>query len=254
MSPAEMLMSRRLRTQLLVLPSALKPRGSHGASSASKECLRRPDQQRNFNLRHNANDLPTLQPDDPVWIRDQNRQVQVVSSGNCDRTYLVRTDLGTVSRNRRALVPTSRESDDNDRWTPPVRVSTTSDIATPTLLIAGRAASCALQCPTPPLLRYNYVADIHWECVVRCLFGSATLTRCRWRQFHLVIVRFIRFRRTGECRARSCRMGLCDGVWMNYLNRQRVMSHLVSQVPSTHAVLVFRRASFVRCLACSEKW
>ena len=40
---------------------------------------------------------------------------------------------------------------------------------------------------------------------------------------------------------------------MNYRNRQRVLSHLVSQVPSTHAVLVFRRASFVSCLACSEK-
>ena len=158
-----------------------------------------------------------------------------------------------MNRNRRALVPTSRESDDNDRWTPPVRVSTTSDIATPTLLIAGRAASCVLQCQTPPRVHYNCVADIHWECVVRCLFGSATLTRCRWRQFHLVLDRFIRFRRTGECRARSCHMGLCDGVWMNYLNRQRVMSHLVSQVPSTHAVLVFRRASFVRCLACSDK-
>ena len=79
MSPAEMPMSRRLRTILLVFPSALKQRGSHGASLESKECLRRPDQQRNFNLRHNANDLPTLQPGDPVGIRDQHRQVQVVS-------------------------------------------------------------------------------------------------------------------------------------------------------------------------------
>ena len=40
---------------------------------------------------------------------------------------------------------------------------------------------------------------------------------------------------------------------MNYLNRQRVMSHLISQAHSTHALLVFPRASLVSCLACSEK-
>ena len=85
----------------------------------------------------------------------------------------MRTDLGTVNRNRRALVPTSRESDDNDRWTPPVRVSMTSDIATPTLLIAGRAASCVLQCQTPPRVHYNCVADIHWEYVVRTVCLAA---------------------------------------------------------------------------------
>ena len=56
----------------------------------------------------------------------------------------------------------------------------------------------------------------------------------------------IRFRRTCECRAISCPMGLFDGVWMNSLNRQRMVSHLVFQVPSLHALLV-------SCLACSEK-
>ena len=41
---------------------------------------------------------------------------------------------------------------------------------------------------------------------------------------------------------------------MNYLNHHRVMSHLFSQVTSAHTMLVFPRASFVSCLACSEKW
>ena len=48
-----------------------------------------------------------------------------------------------------------------------------------------------------------------------------------------------------------CPMGLFDGVWLN--SRQLVMSHLVSRVPSVFALLVFPRASFVSCLACSEK-
>ena len=49
----------------------------------------------------------------------------------------------------------------------------------------------------------------------------------------------IRFRCTSECHARSCPMGLFDGVWMNVLNQQCVISHLVSQVHSVHALLVF---------------
>ena len=134
LSPAEMLMGRILRTQLPILPIALKPRGSHCESLERKEGLRRSDQQQNFNLRHKARDLPKLQPGDPVWIRDQNRQGQVVSRTPEPRSYLVRTDLGTLRRNRRALVPTSHDSDDsNRRWTRPARVSTTSDIATPTV-------------------------------------------------------------------------------------------------------------------------
>ena len=40
---------------------------------------------------------------------------------------------------------------------------------------------------------------------------------------------------------------------MNVLNRQRVVSHLVSQVPSAHVLLVFPSASLVSCVACSEK-
>ena len=32
---------------------------------------------------------------------------------------------------------------------------------------AGRAASCELQCPTPPSLLYNGAADTRWRCIVR---------------------------------------------------------------------------------------
>ena len=47
------------------------------------------------------------------------------------------------------------------------------------------------------------------------------------------------FRRTSECRVRSCPISLRDGVSMNSLNRQCVVSHLVFQVPTGHALLVF---------------
>ena len=63
----------------------------------------------------------------------------------------------------------------------------------------------------------------------------------------------MRFRRTSECRVGSCPIGLRDGVWMNSLNRQCVVSHLVFQVSSVHDTLVFPCASLVSCLGSSEK-
>ncbi len=92
------------------------------------------------------------------------------------------------------------------------------------------------------------------------LVCSATLTRCWWRQSHLVHVgvkpaiassNTVQAHKRVSC-YRSCPMGLFDGVWMNVLNRQRVVSHLVSHVPSAHA-LVFPWASLVSCFACSER-
>ena len=141
-----------------VLPIALKPRGSHGESLERKEGLRHSDQQQNFNLRHKACDLPKLQPGDPVWIRDQNRQGQVVSRTPEPRSYLVRTDLRTVRRNCRALVPTSHDSDEsNRRWTPPARVSTTSDIATPTVTVETQAPWQPLQRGVFHVLQERYL-------------------------------------------------------------------------------------------------
>ena len=81
-----------------------------------------------------------------------------------------------------------------------------------------------------------------------------------WQPSHLVhigvkpaIARSNTVQAHNEYRARSCPMCLFDGVRMNVLNRQRVVSHLVSQVPSAHALLVFPWASMVSCFTCYEK-
>ena len=77
LSPAEMLMGRRLRTLLPVLPSLLKPIGRNDDDLQKKESAYRNDQTRNFNARHRARDLPTLQPGETVWIRDQNHRLRL---------------------------------------------------------------------------------------------------------------------------------------------------------------------------------
>ena len=121
LSPAEMLMGRRLRTLLPVLPSLLKPIGRNDGDLQKKESAYRNDQTRNFNARHRARDLPTLQPGETVWIRDQDRNGRVESRTPEPRSYLVKTIMGTVRRNRQALVPTGgpRSNDDSNATTAP---------------------------------------------------------------------------------------------------------------------------------------
>ena len=48
-------------------------------------------------------------------------------------------------------------------------------------------------------------------------------------------------------------VGIAFELYTAPFSRQRVVSYLVSQVPSVHAVLVFPWASLVSCLACSGK-
>ena len=52
-SPSELLMGRRLRTQLPVLPSTLKPKSQDLERVREKEETYRNNQKRNFDLRHN---------------------------------------------------------------------------------------------------------------------------------------------------------------------------------------------------------
>ena len=74
-SPSELLMGRRLQTQLPTHPANLYPnvQGKDRQLVEEKESSYRLNQQRNFDKRHKAKELPTLEPGDRVWIRDQVR-------------------------------------------------------------------------------------------------------------------------------------------------------------------------------------
>ena len=101
-------MGRRLRTQLPVLPSTLKPRVQDVDLDIvrRKEDAYRSAQQTNFNNRHRAQEQPTLKPGDLVWIRDQDRHGKVVEKAQSPRSYVVQTEQGNVRRNRSALINT----------------------------------------------------------------------------------------------------------------------------------------------------
>ena len=87
--------------------------------------------------------------------------------------------------------------------------------------IAGREASCVLQCPTRPSPRCNCVEDTRWPCSVQSGLQRRTHTMLMatirgipsgaWYTSNSPYIALIRFRRTSECRARSSPTCLFDG-------------------------------------------
>ena len=112
-SPSELLMGRRLQTQLPTHPGNLYPNVQIKDRQLveEKESSYRLNQQRNFDKRHKARELPTLEPGDRVWIRDQVRYGLVTEKTEKPRSYLVTTEKGTLRRNRSALVAAAKPAE-----------------------------------------------------------------------------------------------------------------------------------------------
>ena len=108
LSPWELLMGRRLRTQLLVHQNTLKPKSQDLETVRRKEDLYRSNQKKTFDLRHNAKDLPILHEGEKVWLSDQEQEAEVLSKTPHPRSYLVKTDKGILVRPPRRL----------EMWTP----------------------------------------------------------------------------------------------------------------------------------------
>ncbi|KAL8582115.1 hypothetical protein ACOMHN_004035 [Nucella lapillus] len=106
LSPAEILMGRKLQTKLPVLPSTLQPSIPDLQKLKRLEEENKVKQQANCNKRHAVRELPPLHPGDSVFIKDIQRQVQVIQPHANPRSYLVRTEQGTLRRNRTHIVAT----------------------------------------------------------------------------------------------------------------------------------------------------
>ena len=135
LSPSELLMGRRLRTRLPVLPSTLMPGiGIKDLEQVmAKEERLRGKQERNFNESHRARDLPPLEPGDSVWVRDKDREGQVLCRTPNPRSYLIETSQGTLRRNRASLVPTNMK--------PPSRVADFPALTSPRSPVAEQPAA-----------------------------------------------------------------------------------------------------------------
>ena len=139
LSPSELLMGRRLRTQLPIHPKNLYPNVQlkERQTVEMKESSYRLNQQLSFNKRHRAVELPKLHPGDHVWVRDQDRHGLILGKTEQPRSYFVDTNKGTLRRNRSALVVTTKH---------PATAHSTEDLPSETTT----APNPTLPSPVPP--------------------------------------------------------------------------------------------------------
>ena len=103
-SPSELLMGRKLRTTVPTIRQQLIPNVPDSAVVPKRDKQQKLRQERGFNSRHGARDLPELDPGDTVWVPDRTSEA-VVRGGTNPRSYDVETNEGTTyRRNRRDVV------------------------------------------------------------------------------------------------------------------------------------------------------
>ena len=115
-SPAELLMGRKLRSSLPILPTQLKPSWKALRGFRTKDKHIRAQQTRNFDKRHRVRDLPFLNPNTFAWIDTPTSGHQpgvVQHSHHTPRSYIVKTECRACSslrRNRRHITPLPLQS------------------------------------------------------------------------------------------------------------------------------------------------
>ena len=109
-SPAELLMSRKLRTTIPMIQKKLSPCLPRKSLVKEKEEKIRERQQKNFNNHHRARQLGSLQTGEQVYIPD-NSSEGIVLEEPSPRSYVVQTPNGTYRRNRRHLLPLPSDND-----------------------------------------------------------------------------------------------------------------------------------------------
>jgi len=103
-SPSELLMGRKLRTTVPTIQKQLIPRVPDSTLIRKRDKQQKQRQERTFNMRHGARELPELVPGDNVWVPDRNSEATVLDEVN-HRSYEVETSEGTYRRNSRDIVP-----------------------------------------------------------------------------------------------------------------------------------------------------
>jgi transposase InsO family protein len=127
-SPSQLLMGRTLKTKLPDLPSSLAPKTPNHPQIQKTEMQQKEKQRQNFDRRHATKAARALAPGETVFVKDMSKPGEVLAKHHNPRSYVVRTERGTIRRNRIHLVPLPGEP------SPPLRRAphpgTTSSLAT----------------------------------------------------------------------------------------------------------------------------
>ena len=102
LSPAELLMGRRLRTDVPQTLNQLTPQWPYLDDFRACNEEYKVKQKQDFNRRHKVRDLPDILNDTDVWITTNDRPIagKVTSPANTPRSYHIDTPSGQLRRNR----------------------------------------------------------------------------------------------------------------------------------------------------------
>ena len=103
LSPAELLMGRKIRTMIPTLPSLLMPNWPYLEQFRDKDSKLKTRQKRDFDNRHLARDLPDLPVGNPVWIVDQKVEGKLIDKTGTPRSYAVESPNGPVEEKQAPL-------------------------------------------------------------------------------------------------------------------------------------------------------
>ena len=103
-SPAELLMGRKLRTTVPIIPEQLKPKLPDLAALKDTEQRARNKMKQDHDTHHRVRSLSVLSPGTKVWVPDQRLYGTIVASPR-PRSYLVETPFRQIRRNRRSVNP-----------------------------------------------------------------------------------------------------------------------------------------------------
>ncbi|KAL5488977.1 hypothetical protein EMCRGX_G018012 [Ephydatia muelleri] len=126
-SPAELLMSRKLRTMVPIIEQERVPKVPEQAVVKEMESQVKGLQKINFDHRHRAVELPELNPGDKVWITDRKIEGNVVKRV-APRSYIINTTIGEYRRNRRFLTLLKRQNKDRTYSSQSLNISEESEL------------------------------------------------------------------------------------------------------------------------------
>ena len=105
LSPAELLMGRRIHTDIPQATELFIPEWSYLDQFSKQHKKYKAKQKRNYNRHHRVRPLPTLPDDQLVWVNTRGSQTpgRVMEQARSPRSYIVETTSGRVRRNRHHL-------------------------------------------------------------------------------------------------------------------------------------------------------
>ena len=143
LSPAELLMGRKIRTRIPTSPSNLNPCWPYLEQFRENDATLKDRQKRDFGRHHSAKTLPELHPGERVWLPEKKVEGTVVDKADPLLSYTVETPKGQLRRNRRHLnrlpeMPNTDTSTALSSPSPDFQTATSPELTTPATPVVPR--------------------------------------------------------------------------------------------------------------------